>query len=62
MQPGFRNTILKLLRRTLREEGQDLVEYALILGMVSVAVVATMRGLGSQLVSYYNNEILAKFP
>lgn len=42
------NALLRMLVKfhtlTMREDGQDLVEYALILGLISVAAVATLRG------------------
>ncbi len=42
------NCLLRLLVKfqtvTLREEGQDLVEYALVVGLISVAAVATLKG------------------
>ena len=41
------NALLRMLVKfhtlTMREDGQDLVEYALILGLISVAAVATLR-------------------
>jgi pilus assembly protein Flp/PilA len=35
---------VKLQTVTMREEGQDLVEYALVVGLISVAAVATLQG------------------
>ncbi len=42
------DVLLKLLVKfhtlTMREDGQDLVEYALVVGLISVAAVATLKG------------------
>lgn len=47
------NTLLKLFVKiqiaAMREEGQDLVEYALITGLLAVAAVATLKGVGTQI-------------
>jgi pilus assembly protein Flp/PilA len=37
------------------EEGQDLVEYALLLGFISLAVVAALTGMRNALNSVYSN-------
>jgi len=37
----------KLLKQILNEEGQDLVEYALLLGFLALAAIAIMPILGS---------------
>ncbi len=37
------------------EEGQDLIEYALLLGFISLAVVAAITGINTQLRTLYNN-------
>lgn len=34
---------VKLQTLTLQEEGQDLVEYALVVGLISIACVATLN-------------------
>lgn len=36
-----------------REEGQDLVEYALILVFISIASIAALTALGPQIASIY---------
>ncbi len=38
-----------LRARTAREEGQALVEYALILGLVSVVAIALLSALGTDI-------------
>lgn len=38
-------------RRQPREEGQTVIEYALIVAVVSIALIALMVGFGSDLVS-----------
>ncbi|MFZ5928828.1 MAG: Flp family type IVb pilin [Acidobacteriota bacterium] len=37
------------------EEGQDLVEYALLLGFISLAVVTALTGVRTQLNTLYNS-------
>jgi pilus assembly protein Flp/PilA len=36
-----------------REEGQDLVEYALLIGMITLAATATMQGLAVDVNSFF---------
>jgi len=43
------------------EDGQGLVEYALIIFLVSLAVVVGLSGFGLSLAGYYNR-ILASLP
>jgi Flp pilus assembly pilin Flp len=38
----------KLVRRIKRQSGQSLVEYALILALISVVAILVLRGIGSQ--------------
>jgi pilus assembly protein Flp/PilA len=45
----------------LHEEGQDLVEYALVLLLISIAAVASLTSLATALVGYYSF-INAHFP
>jgi len=53
------NMLLKLyvqfegLRR--REEGQDLVEYALLLCLISLALITAMNGISSSVNKVFNN-------
>jgi len=37
-----------------REEGQDLVEYALIIVLISIAIVVAMTALGGQINTVFN--------
>jgi len=37
----------KLLRRMKKQSGQSLVEYALILALISVVAILVLRGIGS---------------
>lgn len=38
-----------------REEGQDLIEYALLVGFISLAAVAAISGISSELKSIYSS-------
>ena len=45
-----------LLLQLVREEnGQDLIEYALLAGFISLAAVAAITTLGDSLTDVYNN-------
>jgi pilus assembly protein Flp/PilA len=42
------------LRRLLREdEGQDLIEYALLAGFISLVAISSITGIGNQVNSWY---------
>jgi pilus assembly protein Flp/PilA len=53
------NTLLKLLVNlqvaAMREEGQDLVEYALITGLLAVAAVALLQGVSTSVVNLFTS-------
>jgi Flp pilus assembly pilin Flp len=38
-----------------REEGQDLIEYALLVGFISLAAVAAISGISSELSTIYSS-------
>jgi pilus assembly protein Flp/PilA len=45
-----------LFNRFVREEaGQDLIEYALLAGFISLAAVAAITAVGTELSGLYNN-------
>jgi pilus assembly protein Flp/PilA len=44
----------KLQSLTMREEGQDLVEYALIIALISVAAVTSLHTLANKVVAVFN--------
>jgi pilus assembly protein Flp/PilA len=45
-----------LLKRFVREEeGQDLIEYALLAGFISLVAIAAITGVGQGLNSVYGN-------
>jgi Flp pilus assembly pilin Flp len=48
---AFRTFYAALHARTAREEGQALVEYALILGLVSVVAIALLSAVGTDITS-----------
>ncbi|MFB3855368.1 MAG: Flp family type IVb pilin [Vicinamibacterales bacterium] len=46
----------ELLKRFVREEeGQDLIEYALLAGFISLAAVAAITAVGTALDTLYDN-------
>lgn len=46
----------QLFNRFVREEaGQDLIEYALLAGFISLAAVAAITAVGTALTTLYNN-------
>ena len=45
-----------LFKRFVREEeGQDLIEYALLAGFISLVAILAIQGVGTGLNSVYNN-------
>jgi Flp pilus assembly pilin Flp len=44
-----------------REEGQDLVEYALVISLIATATVASLKAFSTTLVGYYQS-IIANYP
>lgn len=38
---------VKLQTSLMQEEGQDLVEYALVVGLISIAAVGTLKGVAT---------------
>ncbi len=55
----MRNALLHLYVKTqtlrIREEGQDLVEYALLMFLISVALIASMQGIASTINNVFSN-------
>lgn len=47
----MKNLIVRFVRE---EEGQDLIEYALLAAFISLAAVLAIQGLGSAVNSVYN--------
>jgi len=45
----------KLLRRMKKQSGQSLVEYALILALISVVAILVLRGIGSNVNTKLSN-------
>jgi Flp pilus assembly pilin Flp len=50
----YGTTLLPILRRlSKRTEGQDLIEYALLVGILSIGIIATLSALGSTVTQMY---------
>ncbi len=46
----------QLIVRFIREdEGQDLIEYALLAGLISIAVVAAINLIGARIIVLFDN-------
>ncbi len=55
MKAALQNVCLRLHFFAIREDGQDLVEYALVLALVSVLAVASLTSLSTGIVSVFTN-------
>ena len=52
----------QLLKRFVREEaGQDLIEYGLLIGIITVAAIVAIIAIGPKVGSYFN-ELNANLP
>jgi len=54
----MKETLLKLstkLKGLMREEGQDLIEYALVVALIAFAATAAMRTLATDINTVYSN-------
>ena len=55
----FRNTLVGMISaivdRARREEGQALVEYALILSLIAVVAIVSLQATGTNITSLLNN-------
>lgn len=45
---------IKFFDAVQQDEGADLVEYALVLLLVAVAIVGALQGYATKLIAYYN--------
>ncbi len=54
--PGRESHVKSLLQRFVREdEGQDLIEYALLAGFISLVAVVAITNVGTGVNGVYNN-------
>jgi Flp pilus assembly pilin Flp len=44
-----------LLRLAQEKDGQDLIEYGLLIGIITVASVLAMTSIGSKVAAYFTN-------
>jgi pilus assembly protein Flp/PilA len=51
----FLNMCVKFQELTSREDGQDLVEYALLLSLVSLALITSLKGIAGTIATIFNN-------
>jgi len=60
MWPGFLKLIPSLQRCLAQEGGQDIVEYALVIGLIGVTVTASSQAMANVLTATMSN-IAARF-
>jgi pilus assembly protein Flp/PilA len=53
MKNQARKHCLRLLRPLLRKEGQDLVEYALVVAMIAFATAAGVKSVATDMNSFF---------
>ena len=49
------NAYVKLQNLMTREEGQDLVEYALLVSLIALAAIAATKSVASAVTTIFNN-------
>lgn len=55
MRLGLTRLAVNLQCLTARNDGQDLVEYALLISLISVAVIAGSEKVASAIIALYSN-------
>jgi pilus assembly protein Flp/PilA len=55
MNTMYLKLLVKMQELVNREEGQDLVEYALLLGLISIGCVAAISGIGTKISSMFTS-------
>jgi pilus assembly protein Flp/PilA len=57
-----KHSMKAMVARFLREEsGQDLIEYGLLIGIITVACIASIQAIGPKVAGYYSS-LNAKLP
>jgi Flp pilus assembly pilin Flp len=51
----MKKSLQKFIRRIKRQSGQSLVEYALILALISVVAILVLRGIGTNVNTKLSN-------
>lgn len=51
----MKKSLQKFIRRIKRQSGQSLVEYALILALISVVAILVLRGIGTSVNTKLSN-------
>ena len=54
----MRSFVESLYRRLSRQEGQGMVEYALILVLVSIVVIVVLITMGGQIANVFSNIVI----
>ena len=55
MKDGLLKLQVKMQTLLMQEEGQDLIEYALVVALIAFAAVATMKTLATDINTVYAN-------
>jgi Flp pilus assembly pilin Flp len=55
MRPGYQRLVFRLQCWILRENGQDLVEYALVLGVVAGVITASNHAVANTISTVFSN-------
>jgi pilus assembly protein Flp/PilA len=55
MNDALMKLYVKFQNLMARQEGQDLVEYALLLTMISLALISSMNGIASAIRTVFSN-------
>jgi pilus assembly protein Flp/PilA len=45
----------QLIRLTSENDGQDLIEYGLLIGIITLACVLAMTSIGGKIAAYFNS-------
>jgi pilus assembly protein Flp/PilA len=55
MNTLYLKMLVKLHDLTIREEGQDLVEYALLVALIALALITGIRNVATSIVTTFTN-------
>jgi pilus assembly protein Flp/PilA len=53
--PSAQSMNERLIRFTAENDGQDLIEYGLLIGIITLACVLAMTSIGGKIAAYFNS-------